>query len=395
MCLALRPWHGHWKASQQLMSLIARSNRVLYVGPPSSIRSGVRGICTRTPRPPILEQAAPNLFIYHEPRLLTKSRVGRAFNSLTARVRLAHVRRLVGHLGFRAPILWVFDPFASGAIGTFGERLVIYHVVDNYVEYFRPDATELRAAAAYHDDEMLRRADIVFTVSPALYARCRGLNPNTGLVPNGVDFEHFQRIIATDWEPVDVRAIPRPIIGYVGAIQSTMNFSLLDRLAAQHQEWSILLVGPEELGKGRSRLQELLRHSNVYYLGPKRVDDVPRYIRSCDVCIMPDEERADGDVIKAYEYLACGRPVVSWNNGTARRLQPLIRIATDTSEFLDAIAMSLTEEPGAASARIAAAREHTWERRVAALQYMVGRYQSSVGSGRSLAPNPALRGDAL
>lgn len=395
VCLALRPWHGPWKASQQLMSRIAQSNRVLYVGPPSSLRAGITGLCGRAARPPILEAAAPNLFVYHEPRLLTKSKVSRVFNSLTARMRLAHVRWLAARLGFQAPILWVFDPLASTVLGTFGEKLVIYHVVDKYVEYFLPHATRLRATVAQRENEMLKRADVVFAVSPPLYARCRGTNPNTFLVPNGVDFERFQHVLATAGEPADVRAIPRPIIGYVGVIQPTMNFSLLDRLASEHREWSILLVGPEELGRGRPRFEELLQHSNVYYLGPKRVDDIPRYMQSCDVCIMPDEERADGDVIKVYEYLACGRPIVSWDNGTARRLQPFVRIAADAAEFIDTIAMSLTEEPAAAGARIAAAREHSWQRRVAVLRDVVGGYQSSIGNRRGVASPRASGGPAL
>lgn len=379
VCLALRPWHGPWKASQQLMSLIARFNRVLYVGPPASLRAGINGIRAGVPRPPILEEAAPNLFVYNEPRLLTKSRVSRVFNSLTAELRLAHVRRLAARLGFQRPILWVFDPLASAVVGAFGEKLVIYHVVDNYVEYLLPEATGLRATMARRDKEMLTRADIVFAVSPTLYARCRRLNPNTVLVPNGVDFERFQRILATAEEPADVRAIPRPIIGYVGVIQSTMNFPLLDWLASERPDWSIVLVGPEELGRQRRLLDNLMRHCNVFYLGPKPLDDVPTYIRYCDVCVMPDEERADGDVIKLYEYLASGRPVVSWDNPTARRFEPLVRIAEDSADFLRGIAASLTEGPDASRARIAAAREHSWLRRAAVLGRAIGQHLSAEG----------------
>ncbi len=379
VCLALRPWHGPWKASQQLMSLIAQSNRVLYIGPPSSLRSGISGICARAARRPILEEATPNLFVYNEPRLLTKSRVSRVFNALTARARMAQIKGLAGRLGFRSPILWVFDPFASSIVGTFGERLVIYHVVDNYVEYISPQAVRLRTTVAERDGEMLRLADIVFTVSPRLYTHCRRLNPNTVLVHNGVDFDRFQRSIATGDEPADIRAIPRPIIGYVGVIQPTMNFALLERLVSEHREWSVVLVGPEELGEQRRQLEDLLRHPNVHYLGPKPIDDVPKYMRCCDVCIMPDEESADGDVIKLYEYLASGRPIVSWENPTARRFEPFVRIARGPADFLQGITASLAESRDASAARIGAAREHSWQRRAAVLRRVVGERLSAEG----------------
>ena len=41
VCLTQLPWHAPWKTSQQLMSVLAAANRVLYVGPPSSLREAV------------------------------------------------------------------------------------------------------------------------------------------------------------------------------------------------------------------------------------------------------------------------------------------------------------------------------------------------------------------
>lgn len=106
---------------------------------------------------------------------------------------------------------------------------------------------------------------------------------------------------------------------------------------------------------------------------------MPKYVKYCDVCIMPDEERTDGDSLKLYEYLACGRPIVSWDNPTARRFEPFVRIAADPADFMKGITASLTEGPDASRARVAAAREHSWQRRAAVLRHVIGEYLSAEG----------------
>lgn len=376
ICLALRSWHSPWKNNQQLMSLLARSNRVLYVGPPRPLREAVTEIRGRVPRGPILERYGSDSYIYHGPRLLARSRNSRVFNWTAERLRLAHVRHTARRLGFQSAILWVFDPTLVHTVGTFGEKLVIYHVIDNYVEYRPANALRVRRMVAKNEETMLGLADIVFAVSETLHQRCLRYNANSFLVPNGVDYGRFQHALDQATIPADVQEIPKPIIGYVGVIESNMNFPLLQQIVDDHPEWSLMLVGPAEL-VDRSRFDALLRRPNVFYLGFKPVNEVPNYIKSCDVCLMPDEERTDGDSLKLYEYLACGRPVVSQiDDPSVRRFKPLMRIAHDASDFVRCIRESLSEGPGLASARIAVARENSWTNRVSALSEVINRHLS-------------------
>jgi glycosyltransferase involved in cell wall biosynthesis len=368
------PWHGPWKASQQIMSLLARSNRVVYVGPQLALRDGINAIWKRPKRYRVVERVTETLSVYHGPSLWGKARGDRTgswlFNWTTGRLRLTHIRWLARREGMHAPILWVFDPMMAGTVGTFGEKLVVYHVLDNYVEFFDPAATCLRATMAKHEAGMLAKADLVFTVSERLYQRCARTNPRTILVPNGVDYERFQAAIATDGMPGDMQRVPRPIVGHVGAVQPDMDFSLVARLAGEHPEWSLVFIGPEDLGSDRSRFEALLTRPNVYYLGSKQVQDVPLYINRCDICIMPyhvTESTADCDNIKLYEYLACGRPVVSTDVPSVRRFSPMVRIATDADEFVAQVKSSLGEDPRWAEARRREASRNSWQHRVMAL----------------------------
>ncbi len=341
---------------------------------------------------PVLEQLRSGLFLYNGPRLLARSRASLAFNRASLRVRFAHVRRVAQHLGFESPILWVFDPLLAHNVGTFREKLVVYHVVDNYVEYFPAEDVVRRAAVERGEAAMLQRADVVFAVSEALHRRCLPRNPNSHLIPNGVDYDRFHASLARTWLASDVASVPRPIIGYVGVIQTTMDFPLLRQLADARRDWSFVLVGPAELGSRKAEFDKLLTRPNVYYLGPKPVEDVPYYIKCCDVCVMPDDERAEGDAIKLYEYLACGRPVVSKESPSVRRFVPLVQEAASALDFEQCIERALAEEPGLAGTRVAVAREHTWQRRVEAIGDAIRRSLTEKASASPSREAMALRG---
>ncbi|HKX19306.1 MAG TPA: glycosyltransferase [bacterium] len=380
VCLAHEPWHGPWKTYQQIMSLLAKKNRVLYVGPPASLREGVTGLVRRAQRRPLLECVTPTLFVYHEPRLLGRANnrrpIARHLNGITARLRLSQARWLARCCGFAAPILWVFDPMMSRAVGTFGERLVVYHVLDNYAEFIDPRATALRAAMSKNEGWMLKRADVVVAVSDSLRQRCLEHNPNSFLVPNGVNTEMFRARAMARVVPADMRHLARPIIGYVGAIQPIVDYSLLHRISMERPEWSLVLAGPRDLdGAAQAAFDTLCSRPNVHYLGCKQVGEVPVYISACDVCLMPYHPRKstvpDSDSIKLYEYLACGRPVVSVDVSSAARFSPLVRIARDEEEFVKGVEESLAEGSRFVEARELVASEHSWQQRVATLSQIL------------------------
>lgn len=384
ICLAYLPWRGPWKAYHQLMWRLAETNRVLCVDPAPPLRRALAGIWAGERRPPTLERVTPSFYLYNGSPLLGRSRSSTLFNWASTRARSAHVRRAARRLGFESPILWMFDPMLVRVVGTFREKRVIYHVVDNYVQYLPASAVARRAAVARSEEMMLQRADVVFAVSEALHTRCLARNLNSHLVPNGVDYDRFQTAMLSAWTPPDLTSIPKPIVGYVGVIQTTLDFSLLRGLADRRPDWSFVFVGPQELGPRKAEFDALLARPNVYCLDRKPLEDVPHYIKCFDVCIMLDDERAEGDAIKVYEYLACGRPVVSKDNPSIRRFMPLVQVAATVDDFEQGIDRALAERGESARARAALAREHTWQRRLEAISVAIRR---SLPGGVSL-PDP-------
>jgi glycosyltransferase involved in cell wall biosynthesis len=263
----------------------------------------------------------------------------------------------------------------ASVVGSFREKLVVYHVIDPYDEYFPPDAARSRALVARNERIMLERADVVFAVSEALHRRCLEFNPNSHLVPNGVNFPLFEQAMRDDRLPDDVAGIPRPIVGYVGVLRPGVDFHLLGQMAAMRPDWSFMIVGPTEYLNDREGLSALEERQNVYYLGSKPVEQIPHYMKACDVGILPyqnDGFSLYGDSLKLYEYLACGSPVVSSDMPFSHRFTPLVRIARDLPEFIDEIEMSLEEDGAGKLERMALAEQHSWDRRVDVMGELIG-----------------------
>ena len=71
------------------------------------------------------------------------------------------------------------------------------------------------------------RAGVV-TTSMALQQAKSPWNPNTILVPHGVDYDHFSRAVKEDLPaPADIVSIPRPRLGFFGLIRDWVDLDLL------------------------------------------------------------------------------------------------------------------------------------------------------------------------
>lgn len=375
LCFAPDSWNSIWRNRHQIMSRLARTNRVLYVEPDCYTLSGLRQgeIGWSDVRRPRLRAVTENLWLYRHPVYgLTSGR--RVVDHLGRCLRIISLRRAMRQLDMKQPILWLVRPTTVDMVGHLGEALVCYHVVDEYAAYssFEP-ARRQRTMAA--ERRLLNLADIVLVVSPALLATKSRYHPNVHLVRNGVDFDAFVHATrANTPPPPDIAMLPRPRIGYVGVINEKLDFKLLRHIAEALPACSLVLVGPIDRHSAAGSLQEA-GLDNVTFLGGKDVNDVPRYINACDVCLLPykqNEWTRNIDALKLYEYLACGKPVVSVDLPTARQHGAVVRIADSREAFVAAVKAALAESGTAAvEQRLAIACENTWDQRIALISRLI------------------------
>jgi glycosyltransferase involved in cell wall biosynthesis len=387
LCVAPDPWAGLWRNRHQIMIRLARANTVIYVEPRLYLGEALRAfrdgrLSLADLRRPLL--AAPELpsgtapsrsgqlWLYHDPYYAPYAG-RRTGGPLTAALRRRALRRTLAGLGIRAPILWLLRPYHADLLGLCGEKLVVYHVSDEYSGF--PTVTD-KPALARQEEALLRRADLVIVTSPGLLASKGRHNPHTYLVPNAVDYDGFQAALADPESSSQLVArVPRPRIGYVGALNEKIDFNLLAGVAQARPDWQIILVGSLNLTAQPHKADAPRRLPNVHWPGQVLVTQVPGAIASLDVCLLPYEQNAwtaNIDSLKLYEYLACGRPVVSTDVPAARSFAPLVRIAATPATFIAAIDAALTDNAAEiVAARRAAAAANTWDMRVSQIEELL------------------------
>jgi glycosyltransferase involved in cell wall biosynthesis len=383
LCFAPGPWDDIWRNRHHIMTRLAHANRILYVEPWAYLRPTLRRLRAghirlaeiRGPRP---QQVSANLWIYRPP--LWAPRVERFPLSVSTRaIQMGLLRRAVQRLGFQSPILWLFQPDMGVYIRQFNEKLIIYHIVDEYAGYTGVSAS-WRPVVQQMEKEIARKAHLIVVTSPTLYESKSGLNEHIVLVPNAVDYDAFSALLAQEAAPpADMAAIEPPVAGYVGAVNDKLDLELLARVAQRCVDWSFVLVGPVSISYGEEQqtLQTLRALPNVHLLGRKPVHEVPLYISACDVCLLPyrvNEWTRNIDSLKLYEYLACGKPIVATDVPAAQRFSSVVRIAKSERDFVSSMQAALSEDSSALhDERRHIATQHTWQQRVDTLSAAIER----------------------
>jgi glycosyltransferase involved in cell wall biosynthesis len=377
ICLSSVPWDYLKISNQQTMKRLSRENRVLFIDRNMSLaawfcdRAKARAYL-RLRRQERLRKESDNLFVFTPPFALpwaSKSVTVNRINMLLTGISLHPIRK---KLKFHNPIYYSYLPQGHFLAGKLAEQLICYEVIDEYSAF--PHVS--RRLTRVLEDKMLKKADLVFAISPNLHRNRIGRNPETYLVPIGAEVEHFARSRRDDLAtPVDMENIPAPIIGYFGGIDSRFDVEMYRFLSKKLPECSFVLVGPV---KEQSVSAELASLPNVYFLGPKPYEDLPAYLKCFDVSTLPYLMSPFTDNIfpnKIFEYLSSGKPVVSTPIPSLLYLdkQGVIDCVEDHREFLARVRKALQEDSGDSLQvrRIKVAEDNTWDNRVEKISSLI------------------------
>ena len=248
-------------------------------------------------------------------------------------------RRAIRKLGFRQFVSWFVVPHPGALAKHLGERLAVYYCIDDYAAFPGMDAAVIQAA----DNDLTRRADVVFVASPALVETKRALNPNVHFSPHGVDYELFSRASDPAVEPAgETRALRHPVIGYFGVLGEWIDYDLVLYLARERPEWTFLFVGYAAAGA-----QRLAGCPNVVLAGPKPYEELPRWAHVFDVAIypnLPTRQTRHANPLKIREYLATGKPIVAITTPVTSQLSEFLYLADTREDYRAAIERALAED---------------------------------------------------
>jgi teichuronic acid biosynthesis glycosyltransferase TuaH len=235
-----------------------------------------------------------------------------------------------------------------------------------YIYYIRDNLTK-NNYWGYHASRMEYRliadADIVVTNSIYYTRYASQYNKKSFMTGQGCDFSAFDNPGPV---PEEIKSLKHPIIGYVGHLSHRrLDIGLIEDLATQNPEWSIVLVGHEDEVFKQSALHNI---PNVHFTGQKRPEELGTYVDSFDICINPQKI---SDVTlgnyprKIDEYLYMGKPTVASETEAMEYFDGYVYLGSSAAEYESLIKLALNENsPELSFNRKNFASGHTWTQSV-------------------------------
>ena len=359
----------------------AKNNRVLYVNPPM-VRSTMRKdkhkesiqkrIKIKNGLAPDLVEIETNLWNLY-PKDVAESinwigsqTIFKILNKRNARLFTNNIKSAAERLNFKDVILF------NDSSMFLGLHLKRFLQPDIYVYYMRDYLVKVpywQKHGERLEPEVVKDADVLTTNSEFFSEFGLQYNSHSYMVGQGCDVSHFSDENDTIKIPDEFKNIPRPVIGYVGSLTTLrLDIELLEHMANERKDWSIVLVGPEDDDFKNSDLHNL---SNVYFLGRKNESELPNYVKGFDVAMNP--QLSNNLTIGNYprkidEYLAMGKPIIATKTKAMDMFKDCVYLGESKEEYVTLTEKALSENaPELEKKRINFAKSHTWTNNVQAI----------------------------
>ncbi len=177
-------------------------------------------------------------------------------------------------------------------------------------------------------------SDLFFTNCEPVAEWLRSEKLNVAVVPNGME---IQKGVENWSTPPELDFVAGPIVGYVGNLHSRIDWDLIEAIAVNRPNWSIILIGSIAEGEQISRVTSLY---NVTALGVIPYAKATKYIAAFDAAMIPHTITTLSEKmnpLKLYVYRGLGIRVVSTPVANIGDLSSEIDIADNPDEFILAL----------------------------------------------------------
>jgi glycosyltransferase involved in cell wall biosynthesis len=381
--IGLQQWYTPIGSNCKNIALqFARHNRVLYVNSPLDRRTILRQkddpnisyhLKTLQKKEPAIVPVGENLWSFYPSSVLESinwlpapaSPLFSWLNKRNNRKFATSIKEAITALGFSDVILFndndIFRGFYMKEL--LKPATYIYYSRDYLlgVDYWKKHGEKLEPLH-------IAKADVAVANSSYLTDMLKKYNPNSYYVGQGCDLSLFD-VTQQYAVPTDMAGIKGPVIGYVGALNALrLDPGIIEHIARERKDWSVVLVGPEDEHFQKSVLHQL---PNVHFLGRKDLKDLPAYIKAFDVCVNPQQVNVltvGNYPLKIDEYLALGKPVVATATRTMEFFDSHTYLARNANQYVTLISKALAEDNHLLhEQRVAFARSHSWENSVTAI----------------------------
>jgi hypothetical protein len=275
------------------------------------------------------------------------------------------LERALAERGIRRALLWTYNVYFTDFVARSPARLRIYHATEDLLSPPEGVAT-VESDVAVRVSTMLRLSDLVVAASPRVadsYVRHGGYDGSVAVLPNGCDFDFWAATGANRYLQPEGG---RPAALYQGGINSRLDFKLLTELVDYLLDWDFWFCGM--VAEATDGWSDLLARPNVRYFGMLDPASIAELARQARIGLIPFKQPAlmRGSLpLKAYDYAACGLPVVSIPIDALAVDGEPFHTARDSVEFaraMEALAAS-RNDPAHVERRLAVARTQSYDSR--------------------------------
>lgn len=206
----------------------------------------------------------------------------------------------------------------------------VYYCVDDFSQWPGLD----QEVIGRMEQKLVRRANVLFSVSHKLQDRLAGWGRASHLLTHGVDLEYWTRGGPRVRLP-QLERLKRPLVLFWGIIDRRMDVQFVHQLAGDMNRGTVVLLGPEA-----DPDPLLYRPARVVRLPEVPFDQLPHMAREAAVLVMP---YADLPVTRAIqplklkEYLATGKPVVVRDLPATRPWADALDLVHSPEEFSEIV----------------------------------------------------------
>jgi len=363
---------------------LAKQNLVYYVDRPYTWRDYIQfrntpGFNTRKPHffsaaNSVIDTEIPNLKIVITPpvpsiNMLPEGRLYRLavkFNEFIVGKRL---RKLIKNQQIKDYIFINSYNFSYPSLHRLlRPALTVYHCVDPIIEPYQTKH------GLISEDILVKSVDMVISTSKELSNKKAALNKNSFFVPNAANISHSLKALDPDLTVSSILdGIPKPIIGYFGAIERRIDYDLVRELLKLNADKSFVFIGPVDQYYLNA---DDFTEPNMYIKGAVSYQQMPSVLKGFDVAIIPfkkDEVSNHIFPLKLFEYLGSGKPVVStnFNSDLADFTNNTVSFCETAEEFSDALNKALLDNTTLQQERLAVAANNTWEHRIIEIENLL------------------------
>lgn len=209
-----------------------------------------------------------------------------------------------------------------------------------------------------YERKLINKVEAVLVTCTQFYDRIKKYRNNVYLINNataiGTLDREYPSVIFSD---LDKNLDNKKIFGYIGTIDYWFDFKVVEIILNHSSDNVILLIGDNKV--------KIYDHPNVLYLGIKKKELLPDYIKKFDCCLYPFKKNKLLETInpvKIYEYLAMNKPVIAVKSNETKIFGNYIKLYEDYRSLVDILNCELVV-PFSKAENKEFINKNTWESR--------------------------------